>query len=168
MYTMAEALKKRSTAGSIGSSSNTYSLMLSALEENSAITDPFVKDDLSTFFFQSIKQGPISAAKLKGAQEMDLVRALGIDSKLRGAMRQGGSFDDFYASMRQLAMAADGSDRTAFHDYLVENRETLQAFHSGFDRKGVNAAVQALTTPADKAFAAEKLSETRSLPGRNT
>ncbi|MGD0905147.1 MAG: hypothetical protein ABR924_19820, partial [Terracidiphilus sp.] len=157
MYTWSEALRKRSTAGSIGSSSNTYSLMQAALEENSAITDPFIKDDLSTFFFQSIKQGPISAAKLKGAQDMDLVRALGIDAKLRGSMRPSGTFGDFYAAMRQLAMAADGSDRTAFHDYLVENREMLRQFHGGFDREKINAAVRAMTTPADKAFAAEEL-----------
>ena len=58
MYTIEEALKKRSTAGSIGASSNTYSLMLTALEENTAITNPYIKDDLSTFFFQAIKQGP--------------------------------------------------------------------------------------------------------------
>jgi len=118
---------------------------------------PFIKDDLSTFFFQSIKQGPISAAKLKGSQDMDLARVLGIDAKLRGSMRPSGTFDDFYAAMRQLAMAADGADRTAFHDYLVENREKLRQFHGGFDREKVNAAVRAMTTPADKADPSEEL-----------
>jgi hypothetical protein len=88
---------------------------------------------------------------------MDLVRALGIDAKLRGSMHPSGTFDDFYAAMRQLAMAADGADRTAFHDYLVENREMLRQFHGGFDREKVNAAVRAMTTPADKAFAAEEM-----------
>jgi hypothetical protein len=118
---------------------------------------PFIKDDLSTFFFQSIEQGPISAAKLRCAQDMDLVHALGIDAKLRGSMRPSGTFDDFYAAMRQLAMATDGADRTAFHDYLVENREMLRQFHGGFDREKVNAAVRAMTTPADKADPSEEL-----------
>ena len=115
--------------------------------EKGPTPDPFIKDDLSTFFFQSIEQGPISAAKLRCAQDMDLVHALGIDAKLRGSMRPSGTFDDFYAAMRQLAMAADGADRTAFHDYLVENREMLRQFHGGFDREKVNAAVRAMTTP---------------------
>ena len=88
---------------------------------------------------------------------MDLLRALGIDAKLRGSMQPGGTFVDFYAAMRQLAMAADGADRTAFHDYLVANRETLRQFHSGFDREQVNEAVRAMTTPAEKAAAAGEL-----------
>lgn len=92
---------------------------------------------------------------------MDLVRALGIDAKLRGSMRASGTFDDFYAAMRQLAMAVDGSDRTAFHDYLVENRETLRQFHSGFDREKVNEAVRAMTTPAGKAAAAGEMGMSR-------
>lgn len=150
MYTIEEALKKRSTAGSIGSGSNVYSLMLSALEENSGITSPQVKDDLNTFFFQTIKQGPISAAKLKGSQDMDLVRALGINAKLRGSMQEGGTFDNFYSAMNELANAADGDERTAFRNYLQENREILQSFHSGFDRNRVNQAVSAMTTPGDK------------------
>jgi hypothetical protein len=161
-YTMAEVLTKRSTAGSIGASSNTYSLMMAALEENSNITSSFMKDDLSTFFFQAIKQGPISAAKLKGAQDMDIVRALGIDSALRGSMMPGGKFEalhgpSFYGALNELAKAADGAEGKAFQEFLQENRETLRAFHSGFDREKVNQAVRAMTTPADKAAAAKQL-----------
>ena len=157
MYTMADALKRRSTAGSIGSGSNIHSLFMTALEENSGVTDAFIKDDLSTFFFQTIKQGPISAAKMKAMGEMDLSKALGINKTLRDSMREGGTFDNFYAGMNQLSQWADGADSTAFHDYLSENREMFRAYHSGFDRNAVNQAVEALTTPADQAFTAKKL-----------
>lgn len=157
MYTIDEALRKRSTAGSIGSSSNTYSLMLAALEENKNITDPYLKDDFSTFFFQAIKQGPISAAKLKGAQDMDIVQALDIDAQLRQSMKEGGTYNNFQSALRRLANAADGEDAGAFHSFMNENEESLRAFHSGFDRESVNAAVEALTTPADKAYRAKRL-----------
>jgi hypothetical protein len=157
IYSMEEALRKRSTAGSIGSGSNVYSLMLAALEENTAITNPQIKDDLNTFFFQAIKQGPISAAKLKGSQDMDLVRALGINSALRSSMQEGGKFDQFYSAMNELAGAADGEERTAFRNYLQENRDMLRAFHGGFDRAGVNQAVSAMTTPGELASRAETL-----------
>jgi hypothetical protein len=156
-YTRNEALRRRSVGGAVGSGSNTYSMMMAALEENRNITNSQVKSSLSTFFMQAVKQGPISGMKLKNQNDLDLAKALEIDSSLRNSMRKGGTFDHFYGSLGQLADAADGNDRTSFRDYLAENREILEQFHSGFDREAVDQAVQAMTTPAENAASAKTL-----------
>lgn len=151
------ALRSRSTSGSIGAFSNTLTQMLIGLENNTRVTDIGNKRELMRFFFTSVRQGPISAAKLKSGQDMDLSRALGINAKLQRNLDAGGSFDEFYSALGELADAADAGKRPTFRNYLADNREMLRAYHSGFNKEAVAQATRVLSTPSERAAGARTL-----------
>jgi hypothetical protein len=152
-----KALRARSTSGSIGAFSNTLTQMLIGLENNTGVTDIGKKRELMRFFFTSVRQGPISASKLKSGQDMDLSRALGINAKLQRNLEANGSFDEFYSALGELADSADAGKRSTFRNYLADNREVLKAYHAGFDREAAAQATRVLSTPADRAAGARTL-----------
>ena len=157
------ALRARSTSGSIGAFSNTLTQMMIGLENNTSVIDIGKKQDLARFFFTSVRQSPISAAKLKNVdpmhpeRAMDEVKALQINASLQRSIGPEGDFSDFRSALGQLAEAADAGRGTAFRDFLSENYEVLRGFHSGMDRSAVAQAARVLSAPATSAARAKVL-----------
>ena len=171
-HTLDEALRARSTAGTIGAFSNTLTEMMIGVEDNTKLVNPEAKQKIARYLFDVVRQGPISASKLKNqpAPETDLAgniigpgrkamskeRALGINASLTAAMERGGDkgFDQWMSALGELA--GEGTPQRAL---LTSHRETLfKPYFEGIsDREGIREAARAVTMSKASAGRARKL-----------
>jgi hypothetical protein len=158
MFDLETAIKARSTAKSIGALSNSRTLLMLGLENNTEITDTATRQKLSQVFFQDVYQAPISSAKLKSGVEMDFSRALGVNNKLTSSLAPGGKFEHFQSSLNELAEMMDAATgRESFRNFNKENIDLLERFFKGFDHQAVREAQKHLTTQPAAAQFAKKL-----------
>ncbi len=160
-----DALRSRSTARSIGAFSNTLTQMTLALEHNRNLTSTAKKNEMLDFFFEAVKQAPISATK-GATSTMHLSKALAINKQLERSINPGGKYEDFRGALKELATAQDNAldrrDATGrrvnkYQDYLSSADEDLRAYHSGYPAEDILQAKRVLTTSAESAGKAETL-----------
>jgi hypothetical protein len=150
-------LLKRTTSGAVGPGSNLFSLLQTALATNENIVSPELRSNMGQFFFDLVKQAPITAAKHSSEVDMHLSSVLQTYSKIRGSLSGQGDFNEFYRGLGELAHAADQGPAGRFHDTMSSMYSDLQQFHGGFDREGVADAVRAVTAMPGQLEGVEKL-----------
>jgi hypothetical protein len=158
---LGKALRARSTSASIGAFSNTLTQTLIGIEHNSNITNVEEKRNLARYFFTSIRQGPLSATKNITDSTMNEARALGINSKLKKSLEEGGKFDDFRSSMLELADATDNGsfeNPGAFRTYFSKNTELFERYFHGFNKAEAAQAKDVLSASPSQVLKAKNLS----------
>jgi hypothetical protein len=121
-----EVLKKRLVSNTIGEYSNTESMMLDMLEQNTRVTNLEHKGQLRDLFF-NIYQSPISAAKAKAGSNITYEGANLLNRRLRESFDPSATFEEFHKNlMGVLQFTPESVQKTA-----MDSKNLLRDYHEG-------------------------------------